>query len=139
MIQVNRIYLIFNRLVTKKFLVDTSVQVIVLIPLFKSLVKFPLESQVYSFACFTPSLNWKPSLQAEVVTFSRKRLVSVPMIVVLSQVVLAFKLILPLDLHYPTWRQYFHYSEHPIKKQRISTSAVIKLLQKYYSIICSLF
>ena len=25
MIQVNRIYLIFNRLVTKKFLVDTSV------------------------------------------------------------------------------------------------------------------
>ena len=29
MIQVNRIYLIFNRLVTKKFLVDTSV------PLFK--------------------------------------------------------------------------------------------------------
>ena len=28
MIQVNRIYLIFNRLVTKKFLVDTSVFVI---------------------------------------------------------------------------------------------------------------
>lgn len=27
MIQVNRIYLIFNRLVTKKFLVDTSEQV----------------------------------------------------------------------------------------------------------------
>ena len=27
MIQVNRIYLIFNRLVTKKFLVDTSVDV----------------------------------------------------------------------------------------------------------------
>ena len=27
MIQVNRIYLIFNRLVTKKFLVDTSVLV----------------------------------------------------------------------------------------------------------------
>lgn len=26
MIQVNRIYLIFNRLVTKKFLVDTSVK-----------------------------------------------------------------------------------------------------------------
>ena len=26
MIQVNRIYLIFNRLVTKKFLVDTSVR-----------------------------------------------------------------------------------------------------------------
>ena len=26
MIQVNRIYLIFNRLVTKKFLVDTSVE-----------------------------------------------------------------------------------------------------------------
>lgn len=29
MIQVNRIYLIFNRLVTKKFLVDTSVFIIV--------------------------------------------------------------------------------------------------------------
>ena len=28
MIQVNRIYLIFNRLVTKKFLVDTSVNII---------------------------------------------------------------------------------------------------------------
>ena len=27
MIQVNRIYLIFNRLVTKKFLVDTSVAI----------------------------------------------------------------------------------------------------------------
>ena len=27
MIQVNRIYLIFNRLVTKKFLVDTSVTI----------------------------------------------------------------------------------------------------------------
>ena len=27
MIQVNRIYLIFNRLVTKKFLVDTSVEI----------------------------------------------------------------------------------------------------------------
>ena len=27
MIQVNRIYLIFNRLVTKKFLVDTSVDI----------------------------------------------------------------------------------------------------------------
>lgn len=31
MIQVNRIYLIFNRLVTKKFLVDTSVPVIIII------------------------------------------------------------------------------------------------------------
>ena len=30
MIQVNRIYLIFNRLVTKKFLVDTSGAVIVI-------------------------------------------------------------------------------------------------------------
>ena len=31
MIQVNRIYLIFNRLVTKKFLVDTSVTKIITI------------------------------------------------------------------------------------------------------------
>ena len=31
MIQVNRIYLIFNRLVTKKFLVDTSVEKTVLL------------------------------------------------------------------------------------------------------------
>ena len=31
MIQVNRIYLIFNRLVTKKFLVDTSEKQIVLV------------------------------------------------------------------------------------------------------------
>ena len=29
MIQVNRIYLIFNRLVTKKFLVDTSDKVLI--------------------------------------------------------------------------------------------------------------
>ena len=34
MIQVNRIYLIFNRLVTKKFLVDTSVMTIILINVF---------------------------------------------------------------------------------------------------------
>jgi hypothetical protein len=32
MIQVNRIYLIFNRLVTKKFLVDTSVFFFIYIP-----------------------------------------------------------------------------------------------------------
>ena len=31
MIQVNRIYLIFNRLVTKKFLVDTSVENFIII------------------------------------------------------------------------------------------------------------
>ena len=30
MIQVNRIYLIFNRLVTKKFLVDTSAETYIL-------------------------------------------------------------------------------------------------------------
>ena len=36
MIQVNRIYLIFNRLVTKKFLVDTSV-IVYKINLFKVL------------------------------------------------------------------------------------------------------
>ena len=30
MIQVNRIYLIFNRLVTKKFLVDTSVTILII-------------------------------------------------------------------------------------------------------------
>ena len=30
MIQVNRIYLIFNRLVTKKFLVDTSVLIMIM-------------------------------------------------------------------------------------------------------------
>lgn len=34
MIQVNRIYLIFNRLVTKKFLVDTSDFAYNMIPLF---------------------------------------------------------------------------------------------------------
>ena len=35
MIQVNRIYLIFNRLVTKKFLVDTSV------------IQYPMQEDYY--------------------------------------------------------------------------------------------
>ena len=39
MIQVNRIYLIFNRLVTKKFLVDTSVLVLIMKSLLLIIVK----------------------------------------------------------------------------------------------------
>jgi len=39
MIQVNRIYLIFNRLVTKKFLVDTSEILFVSVFMFLSFLK----------------------------------------------------------------------------------------------------
>jgi hypothetical protein len=39
MIQVNRIYLIFNRLVTKKFLVDTSDYIITILYFFSSFEK----------------------------------------------------------------------------------------------------
>ena len=46
MIQVNRIYLIFNRLVTKKFLVDTSVGMIQVID--KFVVLLLLQSFVLS-------------------------------------------------------------------------------------------
>lgn len=45
MIQVNRIYLIFNRLVTKKFLVDTSVPVYIM-----TVIKVKLRGRVKSFS-----------------------------------------------------------------------------------------
>lgn len=47
MIQVNRIYLIFNRLVTKKFLVDTSDQILGIMTNIASSAHF--KEELYSF------------------------------------------------------------------------------------------
>ena len=46
MIQVNRIYLIFNRLVTKKFLVDTSDSIL---QIFSKIQHFYAETDTFSF------------------------------------------------------------------------------------------
>lgn len=50
MIQVNRIYLIFNRLVTKKFLVDTSDVYILLLQIFVCKVRQNQQKLVLSAA-----------------------------------------------------------------------------------------
>ena len=55
MIQVNRIYLIFNRLVTKKFLVDTSDFISLTRDCFNRKDKFFIRQEVVkiaTFACF---------------------------------------------------------------------------------------
>ena len=67
MIQVNRIYLIFNRLVTKKFLVDTSVLIyLIVLPIYQSNMRktflyspFLIISQIVELLKAFPYTAWK--------------------------------------------------------------------------------
>lgn len=54
MIQVNRIYLIFNRLVTKKFLVDTSVYIYMMYPFNENMQQAFFQSGGNLFFLFHP-------------------------------------------------------------------------------------
>ena len=51
MIQVNRIYLIFNRLVTKKFLVDTSVTILQF-TIYYLAAQYMLHGTIYNFTIY---------------------------------------------------------------------------------------